>query len=102
MISIITPYYKTLPYIQKLAKVLEPQLTDDIEWIIIDDGCHEQELDKLKAIHECFGLYKYEETEDSYYLSLYGDYYCSYLEDSTFTFETDRTDERKSWKRHSL
>ena len=22
-------------------------------------------LDKLKAIHECFGLYKYEETEDS-------------------------------------
>ena len=46
-------------------------------------------LDKLKAVHECFGLYKYDETEESYYLSLYGDYYCSYLEDSTFTLETD-------------
>jgi len=49
LISIITPYYKTLNYIQELAKILEPQLTNEIEWIIIDDGCSEQELDKLKA-----------------------------------------------------
>ena len=48
-ISIITPYYRTLNYIQKLANVLEPQLTDDIEWIVVDDGCNEKELDKLKA-----------------------------------------------------
>lgn len=48
-LSIITPYYNTLEEIKELAKVLEPQLTDDIEWIIIDDGCHEKELDKLKA-----------------------------------------------------
>ena len=33
----------------KLAEILEPQLTDEVEWIIIDDGCNEKELDKLKA-----------------------------------------------------
>lgn len=48
-LSIITPYYKTLKETKKLAEVLEPQLTDDIEWIIVDDGCNEKELDKLKA-----------------------------------------------------
>ena len=49
LLSIITPYYKTLEYTKRLAKVLEPQLTDDIEWIIVDDGCNEKELDSLKA-----------------------------------------------------
>ena len=49
MISIITPYYKSLEYTKRLAKVLEPQLDKDIEWIIIDDGCNETELDKLNA-----------------------------------------------------
>lgn len=48
-LSIITPYFKTLEYTLELAKVLEPQLTDNIEWIIVDDGCNEKELDKLKA-----------------------------------------------------
>lgn len=48
-ISIITPYYKTLEQIKELAKVLEPQLTNQIEWIIIDDGCNELQLDNLKA-----------------------------------------------------
>ena len=47
VISIITPYYKTLKEIKSLAKILEPQLTEDVEWIIIDDGCNETELDKL-------------------------------------------------------
>lgn len=53
-LSIITPYYKTLELTKELAKVLEPQLTDKCEWIIIDDGCNELELDKLKAkvIHQ--------------------------------------------------
>ena len=49
LLSIITPYYKTLKEIKKLAKVLEPQLDDSIEWIIVDDGCNEKQLNKLKA-----------------------------------------------------
>ena len=48
-LSIITPYYDTLEYTKRLAEVLEPQLNEDIEWIIVDDGCNEKELDKLKA-----------------------------------------------------
>ena len=48
-ISIITPYYQTLQRTKRLAQILEPQLDDRIEWIIIDDGCHEKALDKLKA-----------------------------------------------------
>ena len=49
-LSIITPYYNCLNFLKKLASVLEPQLTDEVEWIIIDDGCHEQELDNINAI----------------------------------------------------
>ncbi len=48
-LSIITPYYQTLSYTKKLAEVLEPQLTDEVEWIIVDDGCFEFELEKMKA-----------------------------------------------------
>ena len=48
-LSIITPYYNTLEYTKRLAEVLSPQLTEDIEWIIADDGCNEKELDELKA-----------------------------------------------------
>ena len=48
-LSIITPYYKTLEYTKKLASSLEPQLNDEVEWIIVDDGCNEKELDKIKA-----------------------------------------------------
>lgn len=48
-LSIITPYYNALKYIKALAYMLEPQLTDEVEWIIVDDGCHEKELDNLKA-----------------------------------------------------
>lgn len=48
-LSIITPYYRTLEEIKRLAKVLEPQLTKQTEWIICDDGCNEKELDKFKA-----------------------------------------------------
>lgn len=36
-LSIITPYYNCLEYIKKLAEVLEPQLTNEVEWIIADD-----------------------------------------------------------------
>lgn len=49
LLSIITPYYKTIEYTQRLARMLEPQLTDEVEWIIIDDGCHEAKLDDFRA-----------------------------------------------------
>lgn len=49
ILTIITPYYNTLEYTKELAKILEPQLNDKIEWIIIDDGCNEKELDNLNA-----------------------------------------------------
>ena len=48
-LSIITPYYNTLEYTLKLAEILEPQLNNDAEWLIIDDGCNEKKLDSLKA-----------------------------------------------------
>ena len=48
-LSIITPYYNTLKYINELRQRLEPQLTDEVEWIIIDDGSKEKELDKMNA-----------------------------------------------------
>lgn len=52
-LSIITPYYNVLEQIKKLADVLTPQLDADVEWIIVDDGCNELELDSLdaKVIH---------------------------------------------------
>lgn len=49
LLSIITPYYNTLKYTKELAQILEPQLNDKVEWIIIDDGCNEKELDSFKA-----------------------------------------------------
>ena len=48
-LSIITPYYNTLKYTKRLAKTLEPQLNDEVEWIIVDDGTNAYELDNLKA-----------------------------------------------------
>ena len=48
-LSIITPYYNTLKYIKELKNILEPQLTDEVEWIIIDDESKEKELDKMNA-----------------------------------------------------
>lgn len=49
-LSIITPYYNCLNRIKNLAQKLQPQLNEEVEWIIIDDGCHEKELDDFKAI----------------------------------------------------
>lgn len=49
-LSIITPYYDCLEYTKKLRDVLEPQLKEDVEWIIVDDGCNEKELDDFNAI----------------------------------------------------
>lgn len=48
-LSIITPYYNTLEQIKRLAQVLTPQLDSEVEWLIIDDGCNETELDNFNA-----------------------------------------------------
>ncbi|MBE6151169.1 MAG: hypothetical protein E7162_05100 [Firmicutes bacterium] len=46
-------------------------------------------LNKLKAVSECFTLNTYKESENSYYISLYGNFTCDNLTNSTFTLETD-------------
>lgn len=48
-LSIITPYYNTIYETLKLAAILQPQLTKEVEWIIIDDGCNCEGLDMLSA-----------------------------------------------------
>ena len=47
ILSIITPYYNTLEYTKVLSAILKPQLKENVEWIIVDDGCNEKELDNL-------------------------------------------------------
>lgn len=49
LLTIIVPYYDTYNYTKKLFDVLTPQLTDEVEVIIVDDGCNEKRLDKFKA-----------------------------------------------------
>lgn len=51
-LSIIIPYYKTYKETKELLDVLIPQLRDDIEVLIIDDGCHEKRLDELIKGHD--------------------------------------------------
>lgn len=53
-LSIIIPYYKTYDLTVKLLKHLKIQKTDEVEIILIDDGCHETRLDNydfIKVIH---------------------------------------------------
>lgn len=47
LLSIIIPYYKTYKETTKLLDILIPQLKET-EVILIDDGCHEERLDKYK------------------------------------------------------
>ena len=49
MLTIIISYYKTLEYTKKIMEKLDPQLNENIEVIIVDDGCNEKELDKYNA-----------------------------------------------------
>ena len=53
--SIVIPYYNTYELTVKLLNVLIPQLTDEVEVYLIDDGCHEERLDvykeKINIIH---------------------------------------------------
>ena len=48
-LSIIIPYYNSFSSTVELMKKLQPQLTEEVEVIIIDDGCHEEGLDQFKA-----------------------------------------------------
>ena len=44
-LTIIIPYYNVLDHIKRLFTVLEPQLDDEVEVIIVDDGCNEKEIE---------------------------------------------------------
>jgi glycosyltransferase involved in cell wall biosynthesis len=48
-LSIIIPYYNSLTRTKILLSILEKQLTKDVEIIVVDDGCHESELDKFNV-----------------------------------------------------
>ena len=37
-LSIIIPYYNAEPYTRELLDVLAPQITDEVEVIVVDDG----------------------------------------------------------------
>ena len=47
-VSIIIPYYKTYEETIKLLDILIPQLTNETEVFLIDDGCKEERLDIFK------------------------------------------------------
>ena len=45
-LSIIISYYKTYELTEQLLNVLIPQLNNEVEVIVVDDGCNEKRLDK--------------------------------------------------------
>ena len=54
-LSVVIPYYKTYEETKRLLGILIPQLTDETEVFLIDDGCHDERLDvykdKVNVIH---------------------------------------------------
>ena len=53
-LSLIIPYYDTYEYTIKLLKELRLQKTDEVEVILVDDGCNETRFDQFtefKIIH---------------------------------------------------
>ena len=50
-LSIVIPYYKTYDLTCELLEVLIPQLNNEVEVFLVDDGCHEERLDKYKGIN---------------------------------------------------
>lgn len=54
-ISLIIPYYNTFEYTEQLLDELIKQKTNEVEIIVVDDGCNEKRLDKyqdeVKIIH---------------------------------------------------
>lgn len=54
-LSIIIPYYNADPYTSELLKVLSPQMRDDVEVIVVDDGSREPfetDYEWVKVIHK--------------------------------------------------
>ena len=54
-LSLIIPYYDTYEYTIKLLKELQLQKTDEVEVILVDDGCDETRFDEFtefKIIHK--------------------------------------------------
>ena len=49
-LSIIIPYFETYELTEKLMKELMIQKTDDVEIILIDDGCNEERFNKYITI----------------------------------------------------
>ena len=49
-LSIIIPYFKTYELTKLLLEKLEPQLTEEVEVLLEDDGCYETRLDEFKKI----------------------------------------------------
>ena len=49
-LSIIIPYWETYELTERLLKGLIAQKTDEIEIILIDDGCNEKRFDKFKYL----------------------------------------------------
>lgn len=47
-LSILVSYYNTYDLTIKLLKELSIQLKDNVEVIVVDDGCHEERFDKFK------------------------------------------------------
>lgn len=47
-LSIVIAYYNCYEYTKKLLDVLIPQLTEEVEVLVIDDGCNETRLDEYK------------------------------------------------------
>ena len=54
-LSIVIAYYECYEYTKKLLEILIPQLMEETEVILIDDGCNEMKLDyykdKINIIH---------------------------------------------------
>lgn len=49
-LSIIIPYYNTYDLTYKLLRELQIQITDEVEVILIDDGCNEKRLDQFDFV----------------------------------------------------
>lgn len=50
-LSIIIPYYDTYHYTIKLLRELQIQVTDEVEVILVDDGCNETRFDEFKEFN---------------------------------------------------
>lgn len=49
-LSIVIPYFETFELTLQLLKSLAVQTTDEVEIILIDDGCYEKAFDRLSDI----------------------------------------------------